>query len=335
MTTSVMPAFVDVVNCQTTPLMQKLIRKDVIKIENLDQFYDELTVLHKQYNSEINLFELWTELKRHYPKHDFSSFSNDKYIMLLKIFIHDKSLENMHEEWRDIEGYAGLYQVSNLGRVKSCDHISNVTGYNCKKHTFVGRILKLETTRLGYRIAHLCKNGKDDRLFVQRLVAKAFLDNKDNLPCVNHKDETPWNNTVTNLEWCTYSYNNAYNDLNKRRSETKRKHFDEGIVKFGNPICMLDDKYKIIATYDNCEDCQRKIKINPNYSINRRKALTCKNHHWMLIDEYEYVKSHVDEKNFYYFMKFYLTTEHPRIKDNIENHKKIDQLIKEFNDERY
>ena len=106
------------------------------------------------------------------------------------------------EEWRDIEGYEGLYQISNLGRVKSFP--------NCKRKTI--RILKPGNNRTGrgYLFIFLHKNKQKKRFYVHRLVAEAFLENPNNYPCINHKDENKENNNVNNLEWCTYLYNSTY-----------------------------------------------------------------------------------------------------------------------------
>ena len=101
------------------------------------------------------------------------------------------------EEWRDIQGYEGLYMVSNLGRVKSLNY----------HRTGKERIMKPSDNGHGYLFVVLCKDGKDKNCRINRLVAQAFLPNPDNLPEVNHKDENKYNNCVENLEWCDRSYN--------------------------------------------------------------------------------------------------------------------------------
>lgn len=114
------------------------------------------------------------------------------------------------EVWRDISGYVGLYQVSNLGRVRSLDRV-DMRGCHVKERVLAGGLDKG-----GYRLVVLCRDGKQKTYKVHRLVAEAFLSNPDNLPEVNHKDEDKTNNTVSNLEWCSRSYNINYGTRNKR-----------------------------------------------------------------------------------------------------------------------
>lgn len=120
-----------------------------------------------------------------------------------------------NEVWKEIEGYEGLYQVSTEGQVRSLN-------YN---HTGKTKILQQDTNKKGYKRVRLCKKGEKTKPYsVHRLVALTFLDNPNNLPQVNHKDENPANNAVWNLEWCTPAYNMNYGTRNKRASEAKKGH---------------------------------------------------------------------------------------------------------------
>lgn len=114
----------------------------------------------------------------------------------------------MNEEWRDVVGYGdmykGMYQVSNLGRVRSLDRIDSVG-----KHQY-GRVLKYGDSGDGYKTVVLTKNAKSRTIKVHRLVAMAFVENKDNKLVVNHKDEDKYNNTPDNLEWVTHKENVNY-----------------------------------------------------------------------------------------------------------------------------
>lgn len=113
----------------------------------------------------------------------------------------------MIEEWRDVKDYEGLYQVSNLGRVKS---LCRVAGTASKKYTCKERILSPRRQEHNYYSVMLWKDGKSRQFRVHRLVAEAFIPNPNNYPIINHKDENPSNNEMENLEWCTVKYNSYY-----------------------------------------------------------------------------------------------------------------------------
>jgi hypothetical protein len=115
----------------------------------------------------------------------------------------------MEEQWKDIKGYEGLYEVSNLGNVRSLDRVikSKHNGTMLRK----GQILTpFYEEKKGYYQVSLSKDGKNKKHRVHRLVASAFLDNPHSYTDVNHKDEVKTNNNVDNLEWCTRKYNNNY-----------------------------------------------------------------------------------------------------------------------------
>ena len=119
------------------------------------------------------------------------------------------------EVWKDIPGYEGLYQVSNLGRVKSMSRQ--------KKHSYnsVAQLKEKILTPInicGYHRVILRKNNKAHNKFIHRLVAEAFIDNINNYNEVNHKDENKTNNRVDNLEWCSHKYNINYGSGNIKRS---------------------------------------------------------------------------------------------------------------------
>ena len=106
----------------------------------------------------------------------------------------------MDEIWKDVVGYEGLYQVSDMGQVRSL----NWRGSGLVRNMY------LKPTHDGYRQVVLYKDGKGKTSRVHRLVAEAFIPNPENLPLINHKDEVASNNCVSNLEWCTHSYNMRY-----------------------------------------------------------------------------------------------------------------------------
>lgn len=116
-----------------------------------------------------------------------------------------------HEIWRSVTGYEGLYEVSNFGRVRSLDRYVKHGRYNDTSLALKkGRILSEKDNGHGYKIVHLTINRQTKDFYVHRLVAIAFLENKNNLPEVNHIDENRNNNCLDNLEWCTSKYNSNY-----------------------------------------------------------------------------------------------------------------------------
>lgn len=111
----------------------------------------------------------------------------------------------MQELFRDIEGYEGLYQISNLGNVRSFKAVSK--GGNLKP-----------VYRKGYLTVTLRKNGVSKIHSIHRLIATAFIPNPDNLPVINHIDGNRGNNDISNLEWCT-------------QLENMRHAFKTGLIK--------------------------------------------------------------------------------------------------------
>ncbi|PNX51340.1 MAG: hypothetical protein BV456_03575 [Thermoplasmata archaeon M8B2D] len=105
------------------------------------------------------------------------------------------------EELKDIPGYENLYKANKNGNI-----------YTCKYKKF----LKPGDVGHGYLGVSLTKNKKAKTHKVHRLIALTFIENKNNLPQVNHKDEDKTNNCVDNLEWCTFKYNNNYGTRTKR-----------------------------------------------------------------------------------------------------------------------
>lgn len=162
----------------------------------------------------------------------------------------------MTEEWREIEGYEGLYQVSNLGRVKSLARV--VMRINGVLLSVKERILKFRLDNGGYVRVCLSKDGVEIGYSVHRLVAMAFIDNPLNLPEVNHKDENKKNNSVDNLEWCTSLYNNNYGSHNENHSKTckEKKLFIGGT----NPRSRKVICENII--FDCIKECAKHYDVN-------------------------------------------------------------------------
>lgn len=112
------------------------------------------------------------------------------------------------EVWENVVGYEGLYQVSNLGRIKSLER--KITREKNGFWIQPERILKNTVEVNGYEAVSLYKNGKVKRLKVHRIVSQSFLENFNNKPCVNHKNGIKTDNRVQNLEWVTSSENTIH-----------------------------------------------------------------------------------------------------------------------------
>lgn len=138
----------------------------------------------------------------------------------------------MHQVWerrgmvekeidrRPINGFDGYYEVDSNGNIYSLDRVITVTdGNRVYQKPIKGRVLKPHKTKNGYLTIILSGFGVPKRYYIHRIVAETFLPNPHNYACVNHKDENRENNSVGNLEWCSYSYNATYNGSSKKRGE--------------------------------------------------------------------------------------------------------------------
>ena len=132
----------------------------------------------------------------------------------------------MKEEWKDIPGYEGLYQVSNLGRIKSLAR--KVKTKNGHYQGYNEKILKMGTNNSKYYMVVLCKNGKTNAKLVHRIVAEAFIPNPDNKPCVDHIDTNIYNNNVNNLRWCSQK-ENCLNPITRKNNSKSKMGLKKGI----------------------------------------------------------------------------------------------------------
>lgn len=157
----------------------------------------------------------------------------------------------MEEIWKDIEGYEGLYQVSNMGNVRSLRF----------RKTNKTNILKLSNDSRGYQRICLFKDDKRKCYLVHRLVAQAFISNESNYAEVNHKDENPSNNRVENLEWCDAKYNVNYGT---RTVRAKQKIIYKNGIEHHNskPICQYTKEGELVKTWYSISDAHRELGFN-------------------------------------------------------------------------
>ena len=173
------------------------------------------------------------------------------------------------EEWKNLKGYEGLYQVSDKGRIKRTTHIrSNGRGYYKVNEC----ILSPHVNNRGYKIITLCKNNELKTYLLHRLVAEAFIPNPDNLPQVNHKDENKTNNDIENLEWCTHKYNNNYGTKNNRTA-----------LKRGKPVLCKETG----IVYPSIREAGRQVNIDSRniHACCSGRYKTSGGYHWEYTDK--------------------------------------------------
>ena len=173
----------------------------------------------------------------------------------------------MTEIWKDVVGYKGLYQVSNLGRVKS------LPKYDCKGRFHPEKIKSQVNNGTGYMVVNLKHDGKQQMRTVHRLVAEHFIPNRLELSEVNHIDGDKTNNCSNNLEWCT-------------RSENVRHAVDTGLhTKFGQRkvLCI-----ELGLVFDTIKDAELWVGVKGSRISNvcqlKRGCKTCGGYHWRYVE---------------------------------------------------
>lgn len=162
--------------------------------------------------------------------------------------LHSERATNMTEEWKGIPGYEGLYQASNLGKIRSLPRLVSVKDGRIRRCS--GRVLSPSTVVGGYQSATLCDERGQRTFRVHRLVAMAFLPNPENLPEINHKDRNTSNNCVDNLEWCTRLYNARYDGGVERRA-----------AAYNKPIRQLTMDGRVVKEYISAKDASTQTGI--------------------------------------------------------------------------
>lgn len=164
-------------------------------------------------------------------------------------------MKPQEEIWKDIIGWEGLFQVSNLGRFKALE--KKVVSKHGITYSHEERIIKGHI-RYGYRVIGLRRPGVHKNVLAHRAIATAFIPNPENKPCINHKDGNKGNNDLSNLEWVTYSENlqHAYDNNLKKPAQ---------LGKFGSKhhrskkVAMLTMSGKLIKTFDSMSIAGREM----------------------------------------------------------------------------
>lgn len=170
----------------------------------------------------------------------------------------------MEEVWKDIEGYEGFYQISNLGRVKGLPIVTRF-GERIKKHK--ERFLQPVVSKRGYYVVGLSKNGKSKTYTLHRLLAKAFIPNPENKRAIDHIDTNRLNNSIENLRWCTDKENcNNILTLEKNRSNCKRL-WEHGVYDNRNnthyrKVAQYSKQGEYMKTWDSILEAAKELNID-------------------------------------------------------------------------
>lgn len=173
------------------------------------------------------------------------------------------------EVWTPIKNYEGLYEVSNLGRIKSLGKF-NRNGTSYEKFIAREKIRSQSESKFGYMNVVLCKKGKSKTYRVHRLVAEAFIPNCDNKPHVNHKDYNRKNNCAYNLEWVTSKENCNYSLCHQPKIRRTRRDCKSGerYINYhkGHKKYVVNFKGERFGEYKTIEDAIKvRDKVLANY----------------------------------------------------------------------
>lgn len=179
----------------------------------------------------------------------------------------------MIEIWRDIDGYEGLYQVSNTGKVRSLNY----------KRTGHYKILKTTKNHKGYLSVGLYRNNKKESVLVHRLVCKTFIPNPENKPHIDHINTIRDDNRIENLRWVTPKENSS-NPITKKRIN-KRFGSNNPAAK---AVVQLDLNDRVIYYWDTAKNANLKTKIHRGHISSCCKGLlkTSGGYKWKYVDEY-------------------------------------------------
>lgn len=193
------------------------------------------------------------------------------------------------EIWKPVKDYEGLYEVSNLGKVRALD----------RKVITKNGVVKIRKSRekkqskcIGYAYIGLTKEGISKTFRVHRLVAQAFIPNPENKEQVNHKDGNKLNNRVDNLEWCTnqenciHAWKNGLNHTTEKVRKTASETGKRTGKLFGKPVNQYDLQGNFIRAFENAREAGRITGINSNSisAVTRGKLKKTGGYKWELAD---------------------------------------------------
>lgn len=183
------------------------------------------------------------------------------------------------EEWKDIPGFEGYYQVSNLGRVKSLSKtFRNPSGYFKTQE----RILVPFLVASGYPCLSLVKNKTKRRCYIHRLVGTAFIPNPDSLREIDHINTDKTDNRVCNLRWCSRRSN--------QNNPLTRKHASDALKgKLNNPtsrpVVLLKDG-ELVETFPSIAETARRGHSRHIVGVSCKEGIVYDGYRWMYLDDY-------------------------------------------------
>lgn len=182
----------------------------------------------------------------------------------------------MKTKWRSVVGYEGLYEVSNDGRVRTVEHITN--GHAIMSTELSIKIYKSQR----YARVRLYRDGKSKDYMVHRIVAEAFIPNPDNKPQVNHIDGNRSNNRVENLEWCTASENQRH------AYRTGLKDIEDTITHTRKKVRQIDADGNVIKIWHSMSDAARELGLQVSNISNccNGKIRSTGGYRWELVSEH-------------------------------------------------
>ena len=186
----------------------------------------------------------------------------------------NRHFKEIKEVWKDIKGYEGIYQVSNMGRVKSLERI--IIDKLGRERYQKERILKPVKKRDGYLQVHLCNgSGKEKKILVHRLVCKAFHQNPKNKPEVNHINEDKSDNRACNLEWVTSKENINHGTRNARVAKTQ-----------GKSVAQYTLNGELVKIWPSTREVQRQLGFYHNHIslVARGERKTAYGYVWKYIE---------------------------------------------------
>ena len=204
----------------------------------------------------------------------------------------------MIEIWKDIKGYENLYQISNMGRVKSLERI--IIRCDNKTQTIKEKILKTRIGNNGYYTIILSKKGEIKKIDIHRLIAIAFIPNPDNKPCIDHINGDRTDNRIENLRWVTQKENiNNPISISKMKNNHHLKNTFGAEHPLSKPILQFTLDGKLVRKWESAVDIKKELGFNNCHisSCCNGKRKTANGYIWKYYYKGIWLKNHIPLKD--------------------------------------